>query len=613
MVSSLLIKTERGGSSWAMRVNGTEISHQDFNREVAKQSNYLAQLRSQYGQYADLLFQSLGWSLDPKVRALDTLVKEELVNQYAASIGIFVHPDYIAKIINNAQFVRQNLGHIIPPFAYDQSGVLDINTLNAYVRQSGMSAQQFEQSVERALVQLQLMNCISTSSYTPIFDVKQEFITKNLGKKFSYLLFSLDQFLAEEKKKSISDQDLESFYNAQNTQLRRYWVPEKRTAFMWKFEPKNYNISISDQDIQNYYDDNKVKSYVLEPLKVEVQQITSKELGNLSDISFEDIRKELLNNTSSQWENKWKTLKPFARGEHKGELEKAAFVLQNEGDISPIFETNNGEQSIIRLVRRIPRTYKPLSLVKNEIKSILTQKAFKKHFVKDIKEIAAQGDQKAIESFIVNNAGKKELITNFAKNDTRLSQELFSLKKGEYAFYIENEVGVVLMLSNIAQRYLPDFNSIAEVVKGDFYEHNAHIALKEKAEQAILAAPTKKMNELAVMFNASLNSIDMISPTDEKALKDLDRKGLPVREMMNLEKEGSIFSYDTEKDSYLIRLDAVEAFDENQFQAVENDIKSHLGSIRTRLFLDAFVASLHRNATIETNESIITMDEEYSE
>src|SRR5437762_12070182 len=142
MVSSIFIKTERAGVSWAIRVNGSEISYHDFAREVAKQTEYLAHIKAQYGQYADLLFQSLGWSFNPKSRALDILIKEELIKQYGNKLGITLHADYINKVLNNANFVKQHLGHIIPPFVFDQAGMLDMNIVKAFLRQHNITAKQ---------------------------------------------------------------------------------------------------------------------------------------------------------------------------------------------------------------------------------------------------------------------------------------------------------------------------------------------------------------------------------------------------------------------------------------------------------------------------------------
>jgi len=613
MVSSLFIKTERRlGGSWAVRVNGAEISYKDFAQEVARQSQYLSYIKAQYGQYADLLFQSMGWSLDPKVLALDILVREELLSQYADKLGIVLHPEYIAAALNDAQFVKNNLGRIVPAFVFDQSGNLDMNLVKTFLQQKGMTVQQFEKNIERALIHHLVLEFMTVASYAPVFDLKQEFIAKNLNKRYSYLTFSFDKYLAEEKKNNVSDEELQVFYDTQNMQLRRYWVPEKRSGITWKFTPKNYNLSISDEEIQEYYEDNKIKQYILDPLKVEVQQLFLEPVAKAEDIAVEDVEKALLVDKTTSFEKYWKALKPFARSEHKGEMEKNAFLLQNEGDMSDVFEVKEGK-TIVRLVRRIPRSYKPLVNVKDEIKEILANKAFKKEFVKDIKHLIAQEDPKAMESFIALKAGKQETVNNVMKDETALSQQLFSLQKNSFGFFVENGVGIAVLLTDITEKHLPDFKSVKDIVRNDFYEHKAKITLKNKLHEAKKEASSKTFNDLREAFGVQLQTTDMIGTKSQKILQELNKKGLPVHEMLSLEKKGSVIMHEGDRNSYLITLEDVEQFDEEQFQKLQEDIQSQIGSTRAQLLINSAVASLHRNATIETSNSIFITNEEYSE
>jgi hypothetical protein len=604
-----LIKHEKASIAWAAKVNGQKISYQDFAQEVAERSEWLAHVRSQYGQYADLLLQAMHIPTDPKALAIEMLVKEDLINQYAQSLGIELSADYIAQSINDQKHAQQSLSNIVPSFLFDQSGSLDTDKLKAFLRHKGLSISSFENKVEKALIRLQAMQFVGSSCYVPLFDIKQEIIATRLGKQFSYITFSFEQFLAEEKKSLISDEDLLAFYTRENTQKRRYWVPEKRAGIMWKFDAKNYGLSISEEEIAQYYEDNKVSKYVVDPIKIQVRQITEKQLAGLS---LEQVRQDLVNNATSEWAQKWELLDPFARGEKKGAFEREAFVLQNVGDISPVIDTKDGKV-ILQLVKRIPRTYKPLLSVKTEIKNALIEKHFKKNFVKDIKAIASGDNSKAIELFISQKTGKKENVTNITKTDSRLSQELFGLKKGEYAFFVENETGFAVKLTEIEERNLPALDSIKDVVKGDLWEERAHNRMVNKVQEAKGAAAQLSFKEVQKQFGGSLNSTDMIQPTDNKKIQELDKKQLPARTMLALDKVGSLVVHNGERESVLIKLDAIEQYSENMLIDAQNEAKGALDSLRTKLQLESFVASLHRNATIETNESILIAGEEYSE
>ena len=607
-----LLRQEGGAASWAFKINNEKISYKAFAQEIAEQSELIAQIRAQYGQYADLLMQAMNWPTDPKTLAFDVLVKGTLLNQCAHACGIRINPHYIIEKVNDVQFVREYLSRLIPGFVFDATGALNPEKLKMFLQYKKLSMKDFEQKIEQNLAQIQAMQFVASSCYVPSFDIKQTFISQKLGKSFSYLTFSRDSFLAVEKKKTISDDDMIAFYNKENTQKRRYWVPEKRDGKIVEFNPKNYGIVISDEQISQYYEDNKVKKYVVEPAKLQIQQITEKQLSEFPNISLEMVKEEIQQDSSSIWNKKWELLEPFARGDKKGSFEKEAFLLQNPGDISSVITTKDGK-AILQLVKRIPRVYKPIAAVKNEIKDILIEKQFKKSFTKDLKELAKKGDAQALESFIEQKGGKRKMAMGIMKDDTRLAQELFALKNDQYGFFIENEAGVAVLLTNITERHLPDLASIKDIVKNDLYEERAYNALENTIEKVKDAASTRSFDTIAQQFNASLHHIDMVYPDDAQKIQELDKKGLPVQAMMGLDTSEVILVHNDGIKSILVKVDDIEEYDQNKLHDGEIEIKENLIPHRTKTQIESFVASLHRNATIETNESILKADEDYSE
>ncbi len=154
----LLIKNEKAGISWVAKVNGKKISYQDFAQEVAERSEWLARIRSQYGQYTDMLLQAMNISTDPKALAIEMLIKENLINQCAHALGIQLHTDYISYSMNDQKYIQHYLGNIVPLFIFDQSGTLNVEKLKAFLQHKGLSAERFEEKVEKALVRLQAMH-----------------------------------------------------------------------------------------------------------------------------------------------------------------------------------------------------------------------------------------------------------------------------------------------------------------------------------------------------------------------------------------------------------------------------------------------------------------------
>jgi hypothetical protein len=237
----------------------------------------------------------------------------------------------------------------------------------------------------------------------------------------------------------------------------------------------------------------------------------------------------------------------------------------------------------------------------------LTKKSFKKSFAKDLATLIKK-DMSLVDSFILDKAGKKEVITDVAKNDTRLSQEAFRLADNEYGFYINNDKGYLVLLTQVKGRYLPDCESIKDVVKNDLYEDRAEKnlvatmnAIKDGVQGEDLAVITNK-------YGLKWQKTGFVLPSDYQKVQKLEKEGLPMNEVISWEKVGSLITTTFDKGGVVIKLDEIKNYDLNDFIAFKDEVTNKSEGVSKRLFIESFVASLYRNATIETNESIIIQD-----
>ncbi len=341
--------------TWIMKVNGEEISELAFRRKIAQQQEFLNSFRQQYGQYADFLLQSMGIKPDPRDLAFQLLVQDELLNQVADEIGIFVHDDHMANKLGDLRFVQQELGDLMPVYVFDQAGNINSKALTTHLSRMGLSIGDFEHLVQRALARALVRSLVIGSAYTPSFILKQRYIADYLAKKFSILTFDFDTYLKKTKQESITGEELKSFYDQQNKQYKRYWVPEKRAGIIWKFKPETYGISVSDEEIKTYYDDNKAKRFVLEPTKVQVRRILLKVPTQIDEQNVQSRAKQLHQelvkspnsfaakakeiSQDSQTASKGGLLEPFARGDKERAFERAAFLIKKDGAISSVIRT----------------------------------------------------------------------------------------------------------------------------------------------------------------------------------------------------------------------------------------------------------------------------------
>ncbi len=616
----IFLRETTGGGPWAIKVNNKEISYQEFIREVTDQRDRLALFRAEYGQIADLLLQSMGISTDPKTLTFNQLVKEELLNQFAQHLGLYLHPDYIMQKMNDQQFVQQYLAHIIPPYLFDNTGIINRQAVGIHLKRQGMSSSMFERTVERALTHQFVMELMKATLYVPIFDIKQQYIKDNASKKFSLLFFSFADFLKKEKEKKVTDELLKAFFDKQNRRFRQYWVPEKRSGIRWKFEPHSYAIVVTQKEINAYYEDNKTKKFVGEPTKVQVRQIVIKDPANT--VSLATIRQELLKNPAafadkakelsqdSESAKNGGLLEPFSRGQKEQAFERAAFLLKNDNAISQIIKTSEGEV-LLQRVEKIGQTYKPLARVEDEIRKTLIEQKFKEEFAQDMKQVIENKDkcEQLLKELVAKKGGKPDKITPIAKSDTKLVQTLFKLEKDSIAFYVKDNVGVAVKLTAVSKQYLPSLESIKSVVVDDFYQEGASDGLKRALKKAKQAAKTKSFNQLQEEFGLNREETAWIKPQNTESKRMLKKQGLPVAKMMKLDSVGMVLDEQTDRDGYLVRLDEIRIPEIVSGDEQWDKAKNKIDQRRTNLYSEAFVASLFRNATIKTNESIIIADE----
>jgi len=622
-VAPTFLRRATGGGPWVVRVNSEEISYQEFMREVSDQRDRIAFFRAQYGQIADLLLQSMGVSFDPKTLAFDRLVKEELLNQFAQTLGLYLHPDYVVQKMNDKQFVQQHLSHIMPPFLFDKSDIINTDSIKIYLKRQGLSTSMFEYTIERALARQQVMELITAIFYIPMFEVKQQYITDNASKKFTLLLFSFADFLKKEKEKKVADDMLKIFFDKQNRQFKRYLVPEKRSGIHWKFEPRSYDIVVTQEKAIAYYEENKTKKFVKEPIKVQVRQILIK---NSTDIvSLTAIRQELLKNPAT-FADKAKELsqdpvsakdggllEPFARGQKEQAFGRAAFLLKNDGAISQVIKTSEGEV-LLQRIKKTGQKYQSFTSVEDGIKKILMEQKFKEKFAQDMKHIVENKNsrEQLLKELIAKKGGKPEKIDSMVKGDAKLVQTLFNLKQDDIAFYVENNIGTAVQLTAIHDQYLPSVESIKSVVQNDFYEKHALDALQSELKQAKKAAKSKPFDELQKEFSANIEKTDWIKPHDAESKKNLEQRGLPIAKMMELDSIGMILDEQSNGDGYLVHLDDLLVPQKEQNNSQWDRARDRVERSRMNLYTEAFVASLYRSAKIEVNESVIIADEEHS-
>ncbi len=603
-------------SVWAIRVNGQTIGYKEYLFEEAQQRERMLLFRQQYGEYADFILSMMGMD-NPKVVAQQYLVRQMLANQFAHKVGINVGSDYISNKIVDPEFVSQQLGGIIPPQLIDPLSGINHEMLARYLKLSGLSVELFEQQIERALVNKVVMDLIGSMVYVPQFDIKQKYQSEHAEKSYELITLALSDFVKKEKEQIVSSEELAKFYEEQNNATKRYWVPEKRSGQMWTFDASSYGIVIPEEKVVQYYEDNKLKKFIEKPSMVEVRTILitvphaaqkaerQREAARIKDELLQDpsqfatIARQVSQDKESAAQGG--LLKPFARGTHEAVFDRAAFLLAEDGALSDVIETSRGLE-ILQRVSKTPQVYKSLESVKSDIKNELTQKEFARKFVADIKAIASNDETLA--DFIQKKGGKAKRLENVLSEE---NAQLFKLKEGEKSFFVDGLEGVALKLDTISSSYKPSLEAIKNIVLDDIYKQKAKQALQKSIAELKKSAGSQELKKLAKDAKGHYTKTGFIVPGDESVAQKYAIEGALLAEMLQMEKPGMAITHIQEDKGFVIKLDTIAPFDHEKYMEKRGEVVKNIEQQRLQQYQEAFVASLHRNARIETNESFITL------
>lgn len=609
-----------GLTPWIARVNGLKIPYVDFILKANIQEARIHMLRQQYGQFADYLLQSLGASADPKVFALESLIKESLVAGVANDMCLRVNTAFVAEKLANPTFVQQELSDIVPLFVIDPHHGINMQALRAYLQRLRITISDFEDKVDKIIERKTLMDFVHGALYIPDFAAKERYRTEYLAKRYSILHFNFGDYVTRAKAVPARVEDLQAFYEKNTQNSKRYLMPEQRVGKVWTFDPKSYGIAIDEDAIGIYYNDHKKSEFVEKPMQVQVRRILFKtdDDKNIQAVleQAKVLREELLLDPS-QFGKKARELSQdtesaqqdgllpfFERGKKEKPFDRAAFLLQKDGDISDVVVTKEGVE-LIQRVRKKPATFKSLAAVHHEIEKILRMKKFKELFAKEMQSLVS-GENQASE-VLKKATGKAEEVPLRSADESLRTKTLFKIKKeGGFGFYNEGDKGYLVQAIAIKEPYMPTFEALKDTIERDYYEEAAAVMLKQNLEHAKELSKTTSFADLKTKFNASIEHTGLIKYSDTEAAKSLQKKGLSPEKIMNLSVEGAVILMQAGSDGYLVRLDEVEPFNEQEFQSKLAELKSKLYGEYARIAAEGFVASLSRNATITINESLLT-------
>lgn len=614
-------------SPWIMRVNNTEIEQQDFDRVFSKHEANLHFIRDQYGQYATMFLNMLGLSGDLKQVALDELVKSVLLDSLVKDIPLYIQEAYLTQRLNNIQLAqRAGITQIVPLGCWGQYG-LDQKRLQLYLKQNHLHLKQFESLAQQAVAHYIATQLIEIGVYQPTFMINNK-IKRDLSlRKYAVITLPLDSIIQEERAKNIADDTLRSFFNAENKKSKRYWVPEKRSGRQFVFDPVLYGITITDTDLNAYYKKYSFSKYIKEPAQVQVRRILLAKNGQepyhqvaqkalslhselLKDPSlFQSYARQYSDDKDSAQQGGLLPL--FAKGQQDAVLEKKAFLLNEDGQISDVFESSHGFE-IIQRVQKKAATSKSFAEVKKDISNTLLSQEFAQRFNADMKHYSVNKtmDQDSWQRFVLEKKATATTMDLSAKDASKSKQALFRLKKKDsFDFYIDEGKGYVVLLDEIHPAHEPSFETVKAQVVDDYILAQAHHLLPERIKAMIKEITNKKPSEVARAFGARIYETGFINPKESSS--ELYDKQIPMDVMFQVTDKDEVISH-IQNDGYIFKVIEVKDIDSEQAKASRPELLLSVYQETSGLFVQGFVDSLARNAKIEFSELLSSYSKYYN-
>ncbi len=605
-------------------VNGRGITQQELQQKTALEFERFALLRQQLGQYADSFLQSIGMN-NPQEVAVNSLIVEALLDAVVDAIHLRIAPEFVVQKLQDPAFVVRELRDVIPLQAMTQQGHINMPFLKYYLEKQGLSLGNFEQLIEKALKRKMVSDIVKLSVYVSNDELNTAMLASFARRNYGVARLEFNNFLKEVKTKPLSQEELATFFAKENATSKRYWVPEERAATVWKFAPTDYGITIDDKEVAAYYNTNKQK-FIDTPLQVEVRRILFK-IADKADVNSvyelaQEVYEELTKNPlvfaqraqeiseDTKTASKGGLVEPLKKGEKDPAFERAAFRLQEDGQISEIITTNDGLE-IIQRVSRKPATYKSLDAVKKDIQTILLKRAFAEQFTNEARSLIDKNNtQDELQQFAKQKNATKKNMEHLQKNDSLLAQKIFKTARANTGYFIDEQGnGVITAVSDIQKTYEPTLENVKKRVEEDLYTNKAHAEMQARLAELKKMAQAESLKKAAEKLKISYENTGFIQRDDTEKLDALGKKGIPVASMLALTTAGSLMTAQEDDHGYVIQLEEVMPLDSALIDQKKRETRGSLMQEKKELLYRGYIASLYRNATIksvqkETNDEL---------
>ena len=462
--------------------------------------NQLAQRQLQQQRLPDFLLPYMAQ------RAGQILVQRAILKQEADRLGLQVSDEDLRRELQTGPFAQ----YLFPNGTY----IGDDAYMNFVQSAFQTSRSDFESQVKNDL-ELNRLQALITGGVTVSDNaVREAFKAQGTKVKFDYAVISADDL-----RKTINpgDDELQAFFK-QNATRYATAVPETRRIQYAAFDASNLpggKPSVSDADVQAYYNAHQAQFQVKEQVKVRhiliaVPSGADAKTDAAAKAKAEDLLKQIKsggnfadlaskNSDDPGSKAQGGELGWLDRGKTVPEFDKAAFTLA-PGQTSDVIKTQFGYH-ILQVEDKKTAHMQPLAEVKPEIVPVLEQQkagaaeqAFATQLVDQAKKdgIDKAAAAKGLHVVTTDYLAKEAVIPGLADGSTLLTQA-FSAAKGAAPASVSTGDGfAVFQVADIKAAHAPEFAEYKQHILDDY---------REQQVPQLLSAQLNKLDDRAKVLN----------------------------------------------------------------------------------------------------------------
>ncbi len=597
-VGSGLIVNMGAAKKWAIKFHEQTLYQEEFD-QLAKQ------IRAQQDAYQKrgLPAQTKAASKEAVLLAMHNICIAHIMHK----LHVVIPQDIIATKID--EMLRR-----LPAMFFNANGSLNEALFARQI--APLTIEDFIKNIQSEVQAEFLHSLITLSSYVPQFELDLSYAHEFARKEYTVLKFASSKYLLKAKETAPSAEALEKFYKkTKNGEL--FKTEEKRAGIIWRFDEKNYHIAITEGDIKKEYEKNKAK-YLLTPAHLQVRQLLiTPELGQeeMAYLKIEKLRKQAEENPDSfeslvkeysQAKDAAKTsglTKPFAEDDKDldATLVKTAFEsLLKDGQISTPVKTDKG-YVLLQRVKKIPAVYKDLQSVADSITAQLRLSKFKHRFGQDANRAISQARYNPdILTKLLEKGKESKVALTALKAEDALVAQLFKTDVEKYATFFDQNVGYVLLCTEIEKSKVPPLHEVRDAVLTHYYQEESVSLLQDAMAQAMQQIQAgKDIDAVAKAYDAKIEQAHAQYKNNRFEQSSILKSADVQAKLRQLFRPGALTALVSDKDGLVIRLDVLDTNVATDDQIAQKKKHGSVLNFAKRYGIrDGFIASLYRHAKL---------------